>query len=594
MTRSGAQALPRPVLAVIALGAALLHQLLILLPIALALFLPVLWYRSSFLAGAALLGFAILAWLVQPSDAREQQTLERDEAPELFHRVDALCARLGSPRVHAIVLDQRLNAGAWERHRGVSLRPTRRVLLLGLPLLALLDDEEVDAVLAHELGHFSRRHGRLGHWLYRVQAAWAGHLDRVHERDSAAWERAGQAFAEWFVPWFGRLAFAHSRRCEFEADALAADVVNAAALGRALWRIDLLHLRWLQCADGALQDLQRQHAQPPAEGHRAWLPQLLAPRTASADEKQRLLADIDAGSTHPPTVERLRALGLDPDALASLPGPGQLRPALQVQAAEPAWPARVQAGWPLQHAALQVLQQRWQALQAGPATAERLRLAWTLHQSAAAIADGLALKPATDVAVDFFRCSAQLRSGVEADAALAGLRRCIAQDPVWAVPARLQIADLPAGGPLTPAEREQNEALLQRGLERRAEALDKLARAVERAELGPPAIDETQRAALQAALAAGPPLHEAWFAAAEVELPGARRFRAHVMVVRVDPLVMGSAGLEEPVLAAALRDLLARVFGPPGLVFCASSFSTEPADPRLQARLASLPGARLR
>lgn len=254
-------------LTLVALAAAGFHQAMLLLPIALAIGLPVLFYGHVSIAAVALVGFLVLAWAVQPSWHLGVRIVPRAQAPLLYTQIDALADTLKAPRVHHIALDASLNAGAIERHRGLSLRPTRRVMVLGLPLLRLLDVDSAKAVIAHELGHFSRHHGRLGHWLYRTRQAWSdwARLDGYNDdRDSSPWERAGRAFGEMFLPWFRRQSEAHSRRCEFEADAIAARCAPPAALGRALL------LTWLDTVEdrngrSTLRERIRRDAAPPED-----------------------------------------------------------------------------------------------------------------------------------------------------------------------------------------------------------------------------------------------------------------------------------------------------------------------------------------
>ena len=75
MARGGA---PAPaLLAAVALGAAALNQLFWLLPLALMLGLPALWWGNAFLAGAALAAFLLLAWVLQPRQAEPAQAAHR-------------------------------------------------------------------------------------------------------------------------------------------------------------------------------------------------------------------------------------------------------------------------------------------------------------------------------------------------------------------------------------------------------------------------------------------------------------------------------------------------------------------------------------
>ena len=111
--------------------------------------------------------------------------------------------------------DAELNASAAETRGLFGVLGTRRVLTLGVPLLGTLSREELMAVIAHEYGHFSRRHGRLGHWLYRARVGWLRYAEHVDESDSTFY-RAAAWYAARFVPYFSARSFVHSRQCEYE------------------------------------------------------------------------------------------------------------------------------------------------------------------------------------------------------------------------------------------------------------------------------------------------------------------------------------------------------------------------------------------
>lgn len=321
----GDHAPPRWLLAMAALAAAAFFQLMLLLPCAVVMAFPIFFYgaNTTVLVWGGL-GFLILAWLVQPDWRSTLKTLPRDQAPALYAKVDALADALQAPRVHEIALDNSINAGAFERHRGLSLRPTRRVLVLGLPLLRLLDTDAAEAVIAHELGHFSRRHGRLGHWIYRTRAAWmnwaraeglGGHDD---VESTSPWERAGRNFAAMFLPWFRRASEAHSRRCEFEADAQAARYASPAALGRALLLIERASQRQEESLAAMVRERLALDAEPPADWVE-WTPRLLAQSPVTEAEREALLRHRQPRGSHPPHAARLEALGCDASQLTLTP-----------------------------------------------------------------------------------------------------------------------------------------------------------------------------------------------------------------------------------------------------------------------------------
>ena len=370
MSRDQAEAGAWPVsgLAAVALAAAALHQLMLLVPVAVITLVPVALLNHRFFWIIGGIAFVLLAWLVQPSAPARTRTLSRAQAPRLYERVDAMTDAIGAPRLHAIALDASLNAGALEEHRGISLRPTRRVLILGLPTLRLLDTAAAEAVIAHELGHFSRRHGRLGHWLYRTREAWADWSARVtgDESESSPWERAGANFSSVFLPWFRRISEAHSRRCEFEADALAARWASPKAASRALLLMELAAMR--QDADPEGLDLTalRASAQAPSDWAERPARALMA-RAVTPEELSEAMRHRQPRGSHPPHRQRIEALGVDVGGL-------DLSPARWSESAASIW-----------------LGEAWESLCAelGPWSAPVARMTWAMAHA------GLSAVPAS-------------------------------------------------------------------------------------------------------------------------------------------------------------------------------------------------------
>lgn len=318
-------------LALAALAASFFHQLMLLVPAALVTLAPAAVFDNWLFWGAGVLGFVLMAWLAQPSWHGSPQRLTREQAPRLYERIDEMTDAIGAPRLQAIAIDDSINAGALEENRGVSLRPTRRVLILGLPLLRLLDTAAAEAVIAHELGHFSRRHGRLGHWLYRTRAAWTAWAASVREDedDSSPWDRAGANFAALFLPWFSRASEAHSRRCEFEADALAAQWASPEALARALLLIEIAVMRQSDAPTSLDLEALRESDEPPTQ----WADQPvkeLVERPPTPEEVAEALRHRQPQGSHPPHRQRMAALGVVGESIG-------LRP--------PAWEESAAAQW---------------------------------------------------------------------------------------------------------------------------------------------------------------------------------------------------------------------------------------------------------
>jgi Zn-dependent protease with chaperone function len=196
----------------------------------------VLLVNNAFIYALAAISIVFLPWVMRPGCRDSGKRIEPKDAPELYAALDDLKMKLDVNGRMEVRLDDEVNSGAREARGLFGLVGTRRVLTLGVPLLTLLGKDETRAVIAHEFGHFSRRHGRLGHWPYRAHLGWLSHAEQIDE-DSSILDRAGATIAESFVPAFSRRAMVWSRRCEYEADADAAGEVGGEHLVSGLARL---------------------------------------------------------------------------------------------------------------------------------------------------------------------------------------------------------------------------------------------------------------------------------------------------------------------------------------------------------------------
>jgi Zn-dependent protease with chaperone function len=263
-------------------------------------------------------GVLTALWVRSPGPAGRRVT--EPEAPELFECLRQLRRELRAPRIHEVWVDGGFNAAVAQFPRLGIVGPHRNVLLLGLPLMLGLQESELRAVLAHELGHISRRHGRAGVWVYRLRITW--------ERLGLQMEAVGtwsallvRPFVRWYVPRFERASLALARRHEHEADHAAARAVGAETAASALVRTEignalLVERFWPELWKRADTEpdppplidlmghaLQESGAHPDAE---RW-------RTAALD------ADWAGRSAHPPLRARLAALGLEPEKVRPRP-----------------------------------------------------------------------------------------------------------------------------------------------------------------------------------------------------------------------------------------------------------------------------------
>jgi Zn-dependent protease with chaperone function len=241
------------------------------------------------------------------------------EAPELFALVGEIRRELAAPRVHQVRFVGGFTAALAQVPRLGLLGPHRNTLLIGLPLLQGLTPDEARAVLAHELGHLSRRHGRLGGWAFRGRETWA----RVgFALEASRWTSLlFGAFLRWFAPRFDRATFALAQAHEFEADRASVRIAGPESTASALART-VVGMAYLD--EHLAPELWKQaETEPTAPGFVSAAARRLREAGEHEDAGRWLIdaldARPDASSTHPTLRERLEALGFDPEHVRPRP-----------------------------------------------------------------------------------------------------------------------------------------------------------------------------------------------------------------------------------------------------------------------------------
>jgi Zn-dependent protease with chaperone function len=263
-------------------------------------------------------GVLTALWVRSPGPSGVRLT--EPEAPRLFECLRALRREVRAPRIHEVWVDGSFNAAVAQFPRLGIAGPHRNVLLVGLPLMLGLQERELRAVLAHELGHISRRHGRVGAWVYRLRISW--------ERLSLQMEAVGtwsallvRPFVRWYVPRFEGASLALARRHEHEADQAAARAVGAETAGSALVRTEIGNALLLERFWPELWKRADREPDPPPliEGMGHALQESGAHPDAERWRAAALDVDEVEWSAHPPLRTRLTALGLEPEHVRPRP-----------------------------------------------------------------------------------------------------------------------------------------------------------------------------------------------------------------------------------------------------------------------------------
>ena len=174
-------------------------------------------------------------WVTVPEpDGKE---LRREEAPALFDLIGEVSKALNGPKVHHVLVSDEFNASIVQIPQFGMFGWLSNYLVVGLPLMRALSPEEFRAVLAHEFGHLSGKHGRFSGWIYRVRRSWVEILVRVHQERSYA-SFLFEPFLAWYAPYLDNYSFVLARAQEKEADIYAVDLAGKDTTALALTRLE--------------------------------------------------------------------------------------------------------------------------------------------------------------------------------------------------------------------------------------------------------------------------------------------------------------------------------------------------------------------
>lgn len=283
-----------------------------------------LWAWPNPLAIGVCIAGLLIAWSGRPRIprlAKGMRLLTRSHAPKLFGLVDQVSSALGAMPVAHLVVNADFNASyqevGWRR---------APVITLGLPLLTVLDPQELVALIGHEVAHGVNSDPTRGfivgsavqslcqyYWVLLpprrtvVQSDW-GVTVGAGMTNIAAWMASGAMRLLALVPRGALQVMSHllwhdAQRAEYYADRLAAEVAGEEGM-RGL--LDKLH-----CEAMLDSTIQQAAVRGDVKDLFAAMQERLAVLPVRERERIRR-AELQVGSrldtTHPPTAYRIAML----------------------------------------------------------------------------------------------------------------------------------------------------------------------------------------------------------------------------------------------------------------------------------------------
>ncbi len=270
-------------------------------------------------AGAALVGGVLtlrallrsLRTLAQQAPLRATGiAVSKEQAPGLWRYVADLARQTKATEPVNVVVG--ITDSFYVTNHDMVLQPSGHKLTGGtvyvpLTYLSLLRRSEIDAVLAHEMGHFAGDDTAYSVRFSPIYQRLVHSFDAVRNQDQRAdWLSMPVTTFILFLLTRFDLAVKHwSREREFAADQAAARVAGHDAIARALIR--------MTAVDKTVQAVIGEVARRPDEAGNdliAALIQAVQDRGLALPDFDKEVATQHPSDTHPPTLERLKAVGL--------------------------------------------------------------------------------------------------------------------------------------------------------------------------------------------------------------------------------------------------------------------------------------------
>jgi Zn-dependent protease with chaperone function len=574
------------------------------LPLAFVPIVGAVIINNSFFYWVAGIAVPFLVWLVRPGRRDDGNPISPKEMPELYAAVDRLKNEIDVEGQLQIELSDEPEASAREVLGVFGLFGNRRLMTLGIPLLAILGKDEARAVISHELGHFSRRHGRFGHSLYWVHLGWLAHVEHINE-ESTVIDRFGASFAHMFVPMFSRRAMVWSRRCEYEADEDAARAAGAKNIVSALARL-LLFDDWQgRGLPRRVLEWQRTEREPPPNYLDRMVDAFILAIPSLVDDfiARESRRGSDWRDTHPPLAERAAALNL----AITLADQGKLTGASLFGAHWPSVVAEYNSRWQKAHATEWTIAHMRHKLIDAPlvAVSDTEAAAWPVPQQldraralrridpqqGLAALTALAAAAPDDRAVAFGLAAAQLYDG---DTTAADRLKVIAAaDASYRVPVCTRLVrHFRRQGDYRAAEKWANQ--LETSGRELARAHDSVTSGICSGKAWPTRRPPPFSMTLFAALATAPSVAKAWLIAGNAPLATATSPRAAILhvdalVLVIDPFDKNQSPYDADAVSNHHQDMLSDLVEPNTLPVVVRFYSTEPLPSELAATLAKLP-----
>lgn len=206
-----------------------------------------------------------------PNNDQDSELVEisENQEKELFSMIKEIAEKIGTSLPNKVYVNYEVGASAFYYSNFWSMFfPAKKNLMIGLGLVNSVTKEELKAIIAHELGHFSQRSMKIGSYIHQVNTIIHHMLydDIIREKQIQSWANFSSLFS-FFVPltnklfqtiiWILKQVYIIvnknysklSREMEFHADEIAISITGYLPLQNSLLRMNFIEM----CSDNVIE-----------------------------------------------------------------------------------------------------------------------------------------------------------------------------------------------------------------------------------------------------------------------------------------------------------------------------------------------------
>lgn len=260
-------------------------------------------------AGLVVVLFIIIKSLFIKYEPADGFVINEESFPEIFKKINFARNKTGAPKVDKVLVGHDANCGVSKNPLGYGFR-SENLLYIGIYLLSLLNDEEIESILIHEYAHMYNNDTVVSNIIARRIERWSKIIDNCENKGIIVTSFL-RGFGINYITKMKIFSLAISKEKEIQADKEVVKFIDRYTYGKACMKIAMLSHYFNDILLDDSFDI-RTLEEPPKDFFTRIINEFLEKAIDEKDEwKNQIIKKIsNKGDTHPSYKERMLEVGV--------------------------------------------------------------------------------------------------------------------------------------------------------------------------------------------------------------------------------------------------------------------------------------------